>query len=112
MKEVAEHPTVSLSNVSYGVNNRRPVAADRRARVVAAVRELRYTPNEAARRLKRRSALAIGLFVPDLMNQFFALLAPGVERAASGHDVLVGLSAAEGNDQAGSQNPSLAPHQR
>ncbi len=89
MKEVAEHAKVSLSTVSYVVNNSGPVAADRRARVIAAVRELRYTPNEAARRLKRRSALAIGLFVPDLMNQFFALLAQGVERAATERDVLV-----------------------
>jgi DNA-binding LacI/PurR family transcriptional regulator len=112
MKEVAEHAKVSLSTVSYVVNNSGPVAADRRARVVAAVRELRYTPNEAARRLKRRSALAIGLFVPDLMNQFFALLAQGVERAASEHDVLVVLSASEGNDEAESRNARLLRSQR
>ena len=40
MKEVAEHAKVSLSTVSYVVNNSGPVAADRRARVLAAVREL------------------------------------------------------------------------
>ena len=112
MKEVAEHAKVSLSTVSYVVNNSGPVAADRRARVLAAVRELRYTPNEAARRLKRRSALAIGLFVPDLMNQFFALLAQGVERAATERDVLVVLSAPEGNDEAESRNARLLRSQR
>ncbi len=112
MKEVAEHARVSLSTVSYVVNNSGPVAADRRARVLAAVRELRYTPNEAARRLKRRSALAIGMFVPDLMNQFFALLAQGVERAASERDVLVVLSASEGNDETESRNARLLRSQR
>ena len=112
MKEVAQHANVSLSTVSYVVNNSGPVAADRRARVLAAVRELRYTPNEAARRLKRRSALAIGLFVPDLMNQFFALLAQGVERAATERDVLVVLSAPEGNDEAESRNARLLRSQR
>ena len=112
MKEVAEHANVSLSTVSYVLNNSGPVAADRRARVLAAVRELRYTPNEAARRLKRRSALAIGLFVPDLVNQFFALLAQGVERAASERDVLVVLSASEGNDEAESRNARLLRSQR
>jgi DNA-binding LacI/PurR family transcriptional regulator len=112
MKEVAEHAKVSLSTVSYVVNNSGPVAADRRARVIAAVRELRYTPNEAARRLKRRSALAIGLFVPDLMNQFFALLAQGVERAATERDVLVVLSAPEGDDEAESRNARLLRSQR
>ncbi|HTY55919.1 MAG TPA: LacI family DNA-binding transcriptional regulator [Candidatus Binataceae bacterium] len=112
MKEVAEQANVSLSTVSYVLNNSGPVAADRRARVLAAVRELRYTPNEAARRLKRRSALAIGLFVPDLVNQFFALLAQGVERAASERDVLVVLSAPEGNDEAESRNARLLRSQR
>ena len=112
MKEVAAHAKVSLSTVSYVVNNSGPVAADRRARVLAAVRELRYTPNEAAQRLKRRSALAIGLFVPDLLNQFFALLAQGVERAASERDVLVVLSASEGNDEAESRNARLLRSQR
>lgn len=112
MKEVAKHANVSLSTVSYVVNNSGPVAAERRARVLAAVRELRYTPNEAARRLKRRSALAIGLFVPDLVNQFFALLVQGVERAASERDVLVVLSAPEGNDEAESRNARLLRSQR
>jgi DNA-binding LacI/PurR family transcriptional regulator len=112
MKEVAEQANVSLSTVSYVLNNSGPVAADRRARVLAAVRDLRYTPNEAARRLKRRSALAIGLFVPDLVNQFFALLAQGVERAASERDVLVVLSAPEGNNEAESRNTRLLRSQR
>jgi len=112
MKEVAEHANVSLSTVSYVLNNSGPVAADRRARVLAAVRELRYTPNEAAQRLKRRSALAIGLFVPDLVNQFFALLAQGVERAAAERDVLVVLCAAEGNEAAESRNAKLLSSQR
>jgi len=112
MKEVAEHANVSLSTVSYVLNNSGPVASDRRARVLAAVRELRYTPNEAARRLKRRSALAIGLFVPDLVNQFFALLTQGVERAASERDVLVVLSASEGNDETESRNARLLRSQR
>jgi LacI family transcriptional regulator len=112
MRDVAEHANVSLSTVSYVVNNSGPVAADRRARVLAAVRSLRYTPNESARSLKRRSASAIGLFVPDLVNQFFALLAQGVERAASERDVLVVLSAPEGNDAAESRNARLLRSQR
>ena len=112
MKEVAEHANVSVSTVSYVLNNSGPVAAARRKRVLAAVRELRYAPNESARGLKRRSALAIGLFVPDLVNQFFALLAQGVERAATERDVLVVLSAPEGNDEAESRNTRLLRSQR
>ena len=83
MKDVAEHAGVSVSTVSYVLNNSGPVAAERRARVLDAIRILDYTPNESARSLKRQSASTIGLVVPELANQFFALVAEGVERAAS-----------------------------
>lgn len=91
MKDVAQHAGVSLSTVSYVVNDSGPVADDRRSRVLDAIRVLNYTPNESARSLKRRSASTIGLVVPDLANQYFALVAEGVERAASERDVLVVL---------------------
>jgi LacI family transcriptional regulator len=73
------------------VNDSGPVASDRRARVLDAIRILNYTPNESARSLKRHSASTIGLIVPELANQYFALVAEGVERAASERDVLVVL---------------------
>jgi len=95
MKDVAHHAGVSVSTVSYVLNDSGPVAAERRARVLDAIRVLEYAPNESARSLKRRSASTIGLVVPDLANQFFALLAEGVERAASERDVLVVLCAPE-----------------
>jgi LacI family transcriptional regulator len=91
MKDVAAHAGVSLSTVSYVLNDSGPVARDRRARVLDAIRILNYTPNESARSLKRRSASAIGLIVPDLANQYFALVAEGVEREASERGVLVVL---------------------
>lgn len=112
MKEVAEFANVSVSTVSYVLNNSGPVASARRARVLDAVRQLDYTPNESARSLKRRSAAAIGLVVPDLVNQFFALLARGVERAASAQDVLVVLCSPESSEKAESNNARLLRSQR
>jgi len=91
MKDVAERAGVSLSTVSYVVNKSGPVADDRRARVLDAIRILNYTPNESARSLRRRFASTIGLVVPDLANQYFALVAEGVGRAASDRGVLVVL---------------------
>jgi LacI family transcriptional regulator len=107
MKDVAKHAGVSLSTVSYVVNDSGPVAADRRARVIDAIRVLNYTPNESARSLKRRSAATIGLVLPDLANQFFALVAEGVERAASERDVLVVLCAPEATDKPDRQHAEL-----
>lgn len=112
MKEVAEYAKVSLSTVSYVLNDSGPVAPDRRARVLDAVRALNYTPNESARSLKRRSASAIGLVIPDLTNQFFAQLTQGVERAATERDVLVVLCASETIDEAQSHHARLMRSQR
>lgn len=112
MKDVAEHAGVSISTVSYVLNNSGPVAAPRRARVLDAVRVLNYTPNESARNLKRRSASTVGLVVPDLSNPFFAMLAEGVERAASARDVLVVLCAPEATGSAESLNGRLLRSQR
>lgn len=107
MKDVAELAEVSVSTVSYVLNNTGPVAADRRARVHEAIRTLNYVPNASARKLKRGSSSTIGLVIPDLANQFFALLAKGVERAASKLDVLVVLCSPETTEEAESDNARL-----
>jgi LacI family transcriptional regulator len=112
MKDVAKHAGVSVSTVSYVLNNSGPVAAERRARVLDAVQVLNYTPNESARSLKRRSASTIGLVVPDLANQFYALLTEGVERAAAARDVLVVLCAPEATGTKSSANARLLRSQR
>jgi DNA-binding LacI/PurR family transcriptional regulator len=112
MKDVADYANVSVSTVSYVLNDSGPVSADRRARILNAVRELNYIPNESARNLKRRSASTIGLVIPDLSNQFFSLLASGVMHAAAARDVLVVLCSAENTEEAESGNARLLRSQR
>lgn len=112
MKDVAEHARVSVSTVSYVLNDSGPVAPERRERVLDAVRVLEYSPNESARSLKRRSASTIGLVVPDLTNQFFALIAEGVQRAASEHGVLVVLCAPEATGLPEAHHAKLLRSQR
>lgn len=112
MKDVAEHAGVSLSTVSYVVNESGPVAPERRARVLDAIRVLNYTPNESARSLKRRSTSTIGLVVPDLANQFFALVAEGAERAASERDVLVVLCVPEATEKTEDHHAKMLRSQR
>lgn len=112
MKDVAQHAGVSISTVSYVLNDSGPVAPERRARVLDAVRVLDYTPNESARNLKGRAAATVGLVVPELSNPFFALLAEGVERAASARGVLVVLCAPEATGERESLNGRLLRSQR
>lgn len=49
--EVARAAGVSISTVSYALSGKRPVAADTRRRIEAAVSELGYSPNAGARML-------------------------------------------------------------
>jgi DNA-binding LacI/PurR family transcriptional regulator len=112
MKDVAEHARVSVSTVSYVLNNSGPVATDRRERVLDAVRVLEYSPNESARSLKRRSASTIGLVVPELTNQFFAQIAEGAQKAAAARDVLVVLCVPDATDRPESEHARLLRGQR
>jgi DNA-binding LacI/PurR family transcriptional regulator len=65
LADVAERAGVSRQTVSNAVNNPELLRADTLDRVQAAIRELGYTPNRAARNLRTRSTHLIGLrFAP------------------------------------------------
>ncbi|MGG2339534.1 LacI family DNA-binding transcriptional regulator, partial [Salmonella enterica] len=49
--EVARAAGVSISTVSYALSGKRPVSAETRRRIQAAVHELGYSPNAGARML-------------------------------------------------------------
>lgn len=112
MKDVAAHAQVSLSTVSYVLNESGPVAPDRRQRVLDAVRLLDYAPNESARKLKRRGPSTIGMVVPDLTNQFFAMVTKGVTEAAAARDVLVALVVPAGAELPEERQAELLRRQR
>src|SRR4030081_1609772 len=80
--DVARRAGVSTSTVSHVVNNTRFVSDELRERVLAAMRELDYTPNAAARMLTLKRSHTIGLIVSDIRNPFFASVARGVEDVA------------------------------
>ncbi|PKZ64162.1 LacI family transcriptional regulator [Gordonia terrae] len=86
---MARHAGVSVSTVSYVLNGTGPVGQQRKERVMDAIRVLEYSPNTTAQSLKRRSASAIGMVIPELVNPFFAMVAEGVQTAASERDLLV-----------------------
>lgn len=91
MKDVAALAEVSLSTVSYVVNNTGPVSDSRRRRVHAAIDALGFVPDQIARNLKSSRASTIGVIVPDLSNEFFASVVEGVQSLAAQMNVLVTL---------------------
>lgn len=64
MADVARRAGVSVSTVSYALSGTRPVSAETRARIEAAMAELRYTPNALARGLRDRRSKIIALVFP------------------------------------------------
>jgi LacI family transcriptional regulator len=91
MKDVAALAEVSLSTVSYVVNNTGPVSDARRRRVQAAIDALGFVPDQIARNLKSSRAATIGVIVPDLSNEFFASVVEGIQTLAAQFNVLVTL---------------------
>ncbi|MDR0363391.1 MAG: LacI family transcriptional regulator [Planctomycetota bacterium] len=83
IKDVARLAGVSIATVSRAVNNLDVVSDETRRRIQWAVDRLGYSPNLAARSLKRQSAKLLGLLVPDIENPFYATLAKHMEREAS-----------------------------
>ncbi|GAB7190846.1 LacI family DNA-binding transcriptional regulator [Kineococcus sp. NUM-3379] len=82
MRDVAARAGVSPRTVSNVVNGSVPVAPGTRARVEAALRELRYRPNAAARSLRRSRSGLVALVVPEVDSPYFAELAALLASAA------------------------------
>jgi len=68
LADVAELAGVSRQTVSNAVNNPDLLRADTLARVQAAIEELGYQPNRAARSLRTRASHLIGLRLPPLQE--------------------------------------------
>lgn len=80
--DVAKRAGVSPGTVSR-VLNHAGVPADTNRRVRAAVAELGYVPNHAARALKRRATEQIALVIPDVGNPVYVQMAKSVQRVAA-----------------------------
>ena len=105
---MAKAAGVTTAAVSYAISGKRPISDETRKRVEAAIKELGYTPNMAARTLSSagRSSKLIGVVVPQtegggrlmFQNQFYAEILGSIELCArqAGYHVLI--SATDAND--------------
>ncbi|RPE81482.1 LacI family DNA-binding transcriptional regulator [Vulcaniibacterium tengchongense] len=97
IKDVARMAQVSVATVSRALNGHGNVAAPVRARVLAAARELRYTPHAAARSLSSRRTQTIGVVLPDLYGEFFSELIRGIDQVAREHGLHLLVSSYHGD---------------
>lgn len=83
IKDVARAARVSTATVSAVLNDSAYVSPDLRSRVLAAIKELNYSPSLAARSLKRGRSQLIALVVADLANPFFSRVVCAAEAAVA-----------------------------
>lgn len=88
LADIAKHLGISVSTVSRVINEKDRVSDETRKRVLEAVEELNYRPNEIARSLRKRNSMTIGVIVPDLSNDFFNLLTKGATMVAKDNNYL------------------------
>ncbi|MFI8191579.1 LacI family DNA-binding transcriptional regulator [Streptomyces sp. NPDC085946] len=86
IKTVAARAGVGRTTVSRVINGSDLVSADARARVLAAIKELNYVPNDVARGLVTSRTNAVALVIPESESRlgsepFFAALIRGVSGA-------------------------------
>lgn len=94
MREVAAAAAVSVGTVSNVLNSPDKVAPATVARVHAAIEELGFVRNDAARQLKAGRSRSVGLVVLDVGNPFFTDIARAAEQRAAEHNLtlLLGTS--------------------
>lgn len=70
VRDVAKRAGVSTGTVSSVINGYASVSDERRARVLDAMAELGYVPNEMARNLFRKRTDRVGIIVPTIAHPF------------------------------------------
>lgn len=82
IRDVARIAGVSPSTVSRVMNGTANVDEEKRQKVLMAIQETGFRPNELARALFKQSSRIIGVIVPNIENPFFNELAKAVEEEA------------------------------
>ncbi|RFA12939.1 LacI family transcriptional regulator [Subtercola boreus] len=85
IRDVAHRAGVSVGTVSNVLNRPGKVSSGAAERVHAAIAELGFVRNDAARRLRVGHSTSFGLIVLDAANPFFTDLARGAEDEAAEH---------------------------
>ncbi|MGO4548519.1 LacI family DNA-binding transcriptional regulator [Paenibacillus sp. 2TAB23] len=79
IKDVANLAGVGVGTVSRVINNIGSVKPVTRNKVIEAIRELNYVPNQVARNFKMQRSYLVSLLLPSIFNQFFSELAYHIE---------------------------------
>ncbi len=93
--DVARRAHVSLATTSRVLNGTEFVSDALRQRVLAAAKDLNYTPDGIARSMAKGHTRTLGLVVADITSSFFSQVARGVEDMGHAHGYSVVLCNAD-----------------
>lgn len=98
-KDVAEEAGVSVTVVSYVVNNNRYVDKEKRRRVEEAIKKLHYKPNTIARALKGKKLNHIVFIADQIVTEHFSLLVSELDKHAYDLGYMISLCANRNTQQ-------------
>jgi DNA-binding LacI/PurR family transcriptional regulator len=84
LTDIASEAGVSVTTVSLAFQPGSRISDGTRRKILRIARRDGYVPNQAARNLRRRRTLTLGVIVPDITNPFFATLIRHAETVALG----------------------------
>lgn len=102
-KDVAKLAGVSETVVSYVLNNNRYVAKEKRERVLDAVEQLNYRPNNVALALKGKRTNHILFICDNISNEYFGKLVEEMARLAADRGYLISLMGSRNDESFVSQ---------
>lgn len=79
IKDVAKRAGVSISTVSYVLNNTGKISEETKEKVLRAAQELNYIPNTFAKRLKKQQYDLVALVVHEIKGPFYDALVRGIQ---------------------------------
>lgn len=79
IRDVAWKAGVGIGTVSRALNGTGYVAEETKMKILEAVKELDFRPNELAKNLNRNRSGLVGVMIPDLGHPFFAALIKYIE---------------------------------
>lgn len=92
IKDIAAKANVSTATVSYVLNGTRNVRPKTRERVLAAIAEMNYKPNNIAKSLKRRRTDTIGVIAEDVTVFNTPEIIDGINDYGDRHDLYILLT--------------------
>ncbi|GAA4907465.1 LacI family DNA-binding transcriptional regulator [Tessaracoccus lubricantis] len=83
LRDIANELGVSESTISRVLNGKGRVSEETREKVLAYAGKIHYLPNQMAQALKMQRVNSLGVVVPDISNEFYALLFKSIDRLVS-----------------------------